>query len=158
MSGFSTTMEGDWQKYFKQLESFEKMDFKRMHKQVGEALVSNTQLRFMDQQTPEGIPWRPTQRGGHILNKRGLLSSSVTYRATDKLVEVGTNSIYAAIHQFGGVIKAKNKKFLKFKTSRGWVQKKKVRITARPFIGISKEDQQDIETIFQNEVKRILNK
>ena len=54
--------------------------------------------------------------------------------------EVGTNDIKAAIHQLGGIIRAKNKPFLKFKIGNQWVQKKEVRIPARPFLMVQDED------------------
>ena len=42
-----------------------------------------------------------------------------------------TRSKYAAIHQFGGVIKAKNKPHLHFKIGSQWIKKKSVKIPKR---------------------------
>lgn len=153
MNGFSRKLSGDWEKQIKQLEKMQKVNVRKIHKQIGEAMVANTHLRFQDQKSPTGKPWEGTLRGGQILTKTGSLSGSVTYSATDKQVEVGTNHKAARLHQYGGVIKAKNKKFLKFKTAKGWVQKKKVVIKARPFIGFSGEDVADIETILIEAIK-----
>lgn len=50
-------------------------------------------------------------------------------------VEVGTNVIYAAVHEWGGVIKARAAKALRFKTKDGnWVTTKSVTIPARPYM------------------------
>jgi len=54
----------------------------------------------------------------------GRLMKSITYRAGKDEVRIGTNVIYAAIHQFGG------------KAGRG----RKVKIPARPFLLIQDED------------------
>ena len=60
-----------------------------------------------------------------ILIKEGMLKRSFTIIASDNEVSVGTNIIYAAIHQFGG------------KAGRG----KKVTIPARPFMPVSNSGQ-----------------
>lgn len=59
-------------------------------------------------------------------------------------VELGTNIIYAAIHNFGGVIVPRNKKALAFPGLHGTVVVKKVTIPKRPFIGIGVEDEAKI--------------
>ena len=64
-----------------------------------------------------------------ILLDRGQLRASITVQeATATSVTVGSRSIYAAIHQFGG------------KTGRGH----KTAIKARPFIGMSPNAERDI--------------
>lgn len=54
----------------------------------------------------------------------------------DKIIgEFGSNVEYAAIHEFGGEIKAKNVKFLRFRTFDGaWHSVKKVTMPARPYL------------------------
>lgn len=73
---------------------------------IGDYLLSDTQLNFELQQTPQGKPWLASQRalveGGKTLQDKGHLRDSYTYRAGDDFVEVGSNMIYAAIHHFGG--------------------------------------------------------
>lgn len=54
----------------------------------------------------------------------GRLRNSITSRASNDFAEVGTATVYARIHQFGG------------KAGRG----RKVTIQARPFIGMSADD------------------
>lgn len=55
---------------------------------------------------------------GRILQMRGELAASITSKYDDNSALVGTNKIYAAIHQFGG------------HAGRG----KKVKIPARPYL------------------------
>ena len=50
----------------------------------------------------------------------------------------GTDKHYAAIHQFGGTVKAKNKPYLVFKVGDGFRRVKQVNIPARPYLPISK--------------------
>ncbi len=113
---------------------------------LGEGLVSGVRQRFKDEEGPDGDPWPKSARaraeGGQTLTDKARLKNSIGYEATDKDVAVGTNVEYAAIHQFGGEIKPKSKKALQFQVPGGdFVTVKKVDMPARPFIGISKEDQ-----------------
>ena len=157
MAGFSQTMQGDWSKFRNQLNKLAKINYKKMHEQIGEALVANAQLRFRDQVDPEGRPWPKGHKSrGQTLTRTARLSSSITHKATAKQVEYGTNVKYARIHQFGGTIRAKKAKFLKFKTEKGWVQKKKVVIPARPFIGFSDDDLADIKEIYEKTQREAL--
>lgn len=77
---------------------------------IGQVLVSGTDLSFRAQEDPWGAPWAPLsettlarRRGtsAHILRDTGRLANSISARVTGTAVEVGTNVIYAATHQFG---------------------------------------------------------
>lgn len=59
---------------------------------------------------------------------------------------VGTNKIYAGIHQFGGTIHAKNAEFLTFRLPGGLGVRrvKEVEMPARPFLGLSTEDESEL--------------
>lgn len=50
---------------------------------MGRYLKTSTQLRFRDQEDPEGRPWRPSQRvaahGGQTLRLSGRLRNSIAY-------------------------------------------------------------------------------
>lgn len=78
---------------------------------IGAALVVSTQDRFERETGPDGEKWPASLRarttGGKTLTDKGMLVGSLTHNATDAMVEIGTNLIYAAIHQLGGVIRAK---------------------------------------------------
>lgn len=75
---------------------------------IGAAMVTSTQVRFERETGPDGQKWRPSKRaqkqGGQTLQDSRRLFQSITHRATAGEVEIGTNVIYAAIHQFGGTI------------------------------------------------------
>lgn len=98
-------------------------------------------------------PWYQEQKKAyknHILSLTGRLSDSINSDVVDgHTVIVGTNVPYAAIHQFGGVIRPKTSKGLAIggvnsdgDANLGWA--KKVTIPARPFLGISNQDKENI--------------
>ena len=117
---------------------------------IGETLASGAKGRFVSEEDPEGKEWQPSRRaqeeGGKTLTDTAQLRDSIDYATTTDKVMVGSNKAYAAIHQFGGTIKPKHAKRLKFKGSGGKdVFVKEVTIPARPFIGVSKEDMQEVK-------------
>jgi phage gpG-like protein len=78
-----------------------------------------------------------------ILITSGLLMRSVTFavEAGASLVRVGTNLKYARLHQLGGVIVPKNRKFLRFPIGGGqFMFAKKVVMPARPYLVVRPED------------------
>lgn len=120
---------------------------------LGLGLVTATQRRFERQHDPAGKAWTPlsaatilqrlggkrkayTRKGAlrkrmerkpaglKILLARGHLRDSITHRAGPDFVEVGTNLVYARIHQLGG------------EAGRGL----RTIIPARPFLGIDADD------------------
>lgn len=68
---------------------------------------------------------------GKILQVSGQLAASVTEKHTSRSAQVGTNKVYAAIHQFGG------------KAGRGH----KVTIPARPFLKLDKGALEEIKRV-----------
>jgi len=121
--------------------------------QIGEQLVSSTQQRFEDGRGPGGENWEPSIRaqaeGGQTLVDTARLKNSIGYEASLNLVAVGTNVEYAATHQFGADIRAKNAPYLRFQVGGRWARKKAVSIPPRPFIGISKQDIVDTQQTVQ---------
>jgi len=87
---------------------------------------------------------------GQILQRSGQLAASVVPHSDNDQAVVGTNKVYAAIHQFGGttkphIIKPKFKRALAF----GGVVVRQVKhpgskIPARPFLSITPEDGQEM--------------
>lgn len=79
-------------------------------------LKTGAQLRFRSQAGPDGERWKASRRvseeGGQTLSLSGRLRRSLTTAASRTTATVGTNDIRAAIHQFGGVIRAKKGPFL----------------------------------------------
>lgn len=115
--------------------------------------------------------------GGNPLHVRsGRLRSSITHRLEriggDLAARVGTKLIYARIHEFGGIIRAKNHPFLVFPIRgvqtvgvRGqqlkrprhvieqWVRVKQVTIPKRPYmVPALKEKREEIIKIVSDEV------
>jgi phage virion morphogenesis protein len=124
---------------------------------LGAKLASNTRDRIQDGKAPDGsrfaalspryIPWK---RGPSILigaGMKGGLLDSITSRASGTEVAVGSNKVYAAIHQFGGVIRPKKAGgLLIFRTAGGevWGAARQVTIPARPYLGMSTTDVDDL--------------
>lgn len=117
--------------------------------EIGAGLVTSTQLRFERGEAPDGSAWthsiRAREQGGQTLIDSGHLRDSITHAAGPSQVEVGTNVLYAALHQLGGAIKAKAKPRLTFKIGDRFISKAQVTIPARPFIGLSAGDADMVE-------------
>lgn len=83
---------------------------------MGRVLKTAGQLRFREQRGPDGKAWEKSWRarneGGQTLRLTSRLRNSITYVASRTSVEAGTNVVSAAIHQFGGIIRAKKGPFL----------------------------------------------
>ncbi|EHJ46339.1 phage virion morphogenesis protein [Solidesulfovibrio carbinoliphilus subsp. oakridgensis] len=119
---------------------------------IGMLLVSSIQENFELGHSPDGQRWKPSRRamlqGGQTLVDTGALMSGIVSEATANRVEVGPSGPslkYAAIHQFGGEIRPKSAKALFFRGADGKaVQVKRVRIPARPYLGVGREDINEI--------------
>lgn len=102
---------------------------------IGGMLVASSLHRFESETGPDGRRWTPSIRalfeGGQTLTDRGHLRGSLTYAAGPTSVEVGTNLVYAAIHQLGG------------KAGRGHTAE----IPARPYLGVDGDDRAEIVRI-----------
>jgi phage gpG-like protein len=97
--------------------------------------------------------------GKLILQNQGRLKNSITYRpasAADGMPQlvIGSNLIYARIHQLGGIIRPKSAKALRFPvaTPEGlkWITKKSVTIPARPYLVFRPEDPGKIAAAVQD--------
>ncbi|MCY4548123.1 MAG: phage virion morphogenesis protein [Defluviicoccus sp.] len=120
-------------------------------RQIGSYMVAATIRRFETETGPDG-PWTPSARareeGGQTLTDSGRLRSSIAYNVTGDGMEVGTNVVYAAIHQFGGrtrprVIRPRHKRALFWPGARHPVAKVEhpgSEIPARPFLGFDERD------------------
>lgn len=118
---------------------------------------SSTRMRFRTETGPDGQKWKPSLRaritGGRTLTKDGHLSGSISGRHGRDFAEWGVNRIYAAIHQFGGEIRAKGGS-LRFRLANGgFATVQKVTMPARPFLGISDDDRDDILDIIQARIQ-----
>ena len=119
---------------------------------VGLGLVRTTRARFRSATDPDGRPWHPLnpdyaadKRGPGILRESGMrggLMGSITSQASGRQVIVGSNKVYAAVHQFGATIKPKGAKALMFRIGGRFVMARSVTIPARPYLGFGPKDRE----------------
>ncbi|WP_234689393.1 phage virion morphogenesis protein [Allorhizobium ampelinum] len=145
-------------------------------------LLTSTQQRFERETGPDGQKWqglkartasaragrgRKARGADHILRDTVRLYSSLTTASDARSATVGTNVEYAAIHQFGGVIKqdARTQK-LSLKRIRGskkvrfvkagakgaterdaTIGAREITIPARPYLGINDADRDEVGAI-----------
>ncbi|WP_417423594.1 phage virion morphogenesis protein [Hoeflea sp.] len=158
MSGVSITMQvrdAEVRRGFRQLERM-MANTTPVMAAIGTGLVGSTHMRFVTQTDPEGQAWAALnsgyaaqKRNSRILSESGRLRDSINSRPGNDEVLVGTNVIYAAIHQFGGDIVPKSASHLWFRIGGALIKASKVTLPARPFLGISSEDEAMIsETVF----------
>lgn len=126
---------------------------------LGRLVQRQTRRRIETEKTaPDGSDWKPNRAGSSILYASHTLAQSIDYITTQTEVHVGSPLVYAAIHQFGGVIKAKNAKALRWFAPGGNGQPsfaQSVTIPARPYLGMSAdniEEAEEVVTGFINEV------
>lgn len=105
----------------------------------GEYMVNEIQERFDDESGPDGTGWddlKPAtwrrKKIPKVLTETSRLRDSIAYRAERRRVRIGTNVVYAAIHQLGGT------------AGRG------AKIPARPFLGVNSRDLTELEDIMKD--------
>lgn len=141
---------------------------------INEYMMRSTRARFKTQTGPDGAAWQPLsarylkrkhKNKDKILTLRGHLSGfRLIGQFDDAGLRFGSNAPYAAIHQFGGIIKRSGgEKDLYFRQNKDgsignrFVKKKKSNFVqtvsvndyefdmpARPFLGLSADDRQFI--------------
>lgn len=132
---------------------------------VGQHLLSETQDRLLaGGPAPDGAAWpdwnplyrkfRPklSPKGG-MMNLRGRLRDSITTQVQGRQLRVGTNTIYARVHQFGAVIEPVRAPMLRVP---GVGMLPSVTIPARPFLGVSAEDRREIVALFNDHARRAM--
>ena len=140
--------------------------------EIGARLELGVAQRFERETGPSGRRWKPSRRaardGGKTLTQTARLRQSITRSVREREVLVGTNVVYAAIHQFGGAIKQAARAqrlyidddrggFVSGRARHGGVQRivdaaipaRAIRMPARPFLGVSDEDRTAILRIVQ---------
>ena len=147
--------------------------------EIGARLETSTRRRFETETGPDNLPWKPSRAsydrggsgfhplgGGHqdrgqTLTDTGRLRASITRRLRDDAVEVGTNVVYAAIHQFGGktpprTIRPRNRKALAWPGAPHPVRSVRhpgSRMPARPFLGVSGSDERALLRIVSRRIE-----
>lgn len=151
---YSIRLEGDTRAMLRKIRSFSEIDKKGINAALAEGVRESTLERFRQSKDPGGKRWRTSIRvaseGGKTLIQSAQLRNSINSKSDATGFAVGTNVKHAATHQFGEpgrTIRARKKKALRFHVGGQWVSKKQVRIRipARPFLGLSDEDMQEIK-------------
>jgi phage virion morphogenesis protein len=131
---------------------------------IGALLVASTVRRFATNVAPDGAAWpklNPVydafRRAGPMLVQSTALRGSITFGTAAGEVRVGSNMIYAAVHQFGAVIKPVKAKALTFRLggSGPLIRVRSVTIPARPYLGVSDEDAADIVDLSKDVLQRL---
>lgn len=137
---------------------------------VGFSILNNTRRRMERGVDPRGIAWESyaplnplyasTKDGPGIL--RGLdwsrtgLYGSLTKRVRGNTLEWGSALPYARIHQFGGVIVPRTKKALVWEMGGAVFMRKSVKIPARPYLGFTEEDREDVMYLLEEYLARAM--
>lgn len=122
-------------------EQLARVRFRPLLAAIGNELVTSVSRRFETGTAPDGSRWPESLRarltGGQTLIKSGRLRDSIAEtgpQLTARSVEVGTNVVYAAIHQFGGTI------------------------PARPYLGLSDTDERVIQDLTEDWLRKKMAK
>ena len=123
-------------------------------KDIGEELINSTKKRFTDEKAPDGSGWKEldseTKKAkghSHILHQEGILAKQFSYQASGHELVIANLESYAALHQFGGGgMKVDVPSYTrKGKTVRAYSFINNT--DARPFMGISTGDRDEIFAI-----------
>lgn len=107
-------------------------DLKKPMRAFGEFMVRRTTQRIEGQPSfwpPLADSTRAKKKGRLILVGKGRLLRSITYQAGSRELEIGSNVIYARIHQLGGMAGRFGR----------------VRIPARPYLWFEEEDLKELQ-------------
>lgn len=163
MPGYDIQLEGDTRRMLRRIRSFSEIDKRKINAALGEAMRESTLERFKRSKDPTGRRWKTSIRaaaeGGKTLVKSTHLQTGIHSKADASGFVVGTNVKYAATHQFGEpgrTIRAKTSKGLRFQVGGKWVTKQKVKVSipARPFLGFSEDDMQEMKGTVEDFIGR----
>jgi phage virion morphogenesis protein len=141
MSGVSVRWQFGDEALRKHLEQVSHEEFTRVRQDIGEYMVGQIQDRFDEQRLWDDSAMKQsraaTARGGLTLIDHRLLYKSYVYQLVSKGLAVGSDSVYAGIHHYGG------------DTGRGH----KTHIDARPVLGVNERDEAVIGRMLLNELR-----
>jgi phage virion morphogenesis protein len=122
-------------------------DRRQLLGELGAVLESQTKRRITDEKEgPDGASWADWSEGyaakrhsgQSLLESEGHLEGEITHNVTsDSEVEVGTNLVYAATHQFGSD-DGRN-------------------IPARPYLGLSADNEAELLDVADRFLDRVVN-
>ncbi len=128
-------------------------DLTPLMEHIGGIVENSTRQRFYDEESPDGRGWEQladstinSKNSNGILKSSSHLMNSITYHTYKTSVVVGTPELYGKYHQTGTdpyIIEPKTQKALK--TPYGVFKKvHHTGLPARPFLGLSEDDKDDI--------------
>lgn len=119
-------------------------DLKPALKNIGEFEAKVTRARFLSATDPDGKGWQAlntlyakTKKGPGILRGATRALSQIVWQIAEDSLEVGSNEVYARIHNEGGTIVPKNAAALVFSMGGQTFKRKSVDIPQRRFLGWS---------------------
>jgi phage virion morphogenesis protein len=142
----------------KRLAAAEKalVDFTPAMAAIADLMRSDAVIAFETETGPDGLRWKPSRRaieeGGLTLTDTGHLRQSITAVSDNRSATIGTNLIYAAIHQNGGRITPRSGRALR--TPAG--PRGAVNMPARPFLGFSPASVGAIEDILGRHIAKAM--
>lgn len=153
MSSIKAQLTGDNLRLAARMQKLGKLQVKGVMNAIAEGLRTSTVERFSSGTSPEGESWKPSMRTkegkGRTLIETSALRNSIRAQTSETGFAVGTNDVKAATHQFGDsrTIRAKKSKYLVFPIGGQFrkVIQVNVNIPARPFLGISKDDEKEMQ-------------
>lgn len=163
MGNYSIRLEGDTRAMLRKIRSFAEIDKKAINAALAESSRESTLERFKQSKGPSGKRWKTSIRalreGGKTLIQSSQLRNSIKSKSDVSGFAVGTNAKHAATHQFGEpgrTIRARKKKALRFYAGGRWISKKQVKVSipARPFLGFSDDDMQEMKATIENFIVR----
>jgi phage virion morphogenesis protein len=133
-------------------------------KNIGEYEAEATKDRFRNEQDPDGKAWQAlnplyklTKKGARILTGQTRSLSQIVWQlASENSVAIGSNEVYARIHNEGGDIVPKNAAALVFSMGAETFRVKRVTIPKRQFLGVNEEDRTRIAEIIQDHFEEAL--
>lgn len=160
---YSIRIEGNVREMLQRTEGLGQIDRKGLNATLGEGVRESTLERFKQSRDLSGKLWarsiRAESEGRKTLIQTSQLRNSIRVESDYTGFAVGTNAKHAATHQLGEpgrTIRAKRRKALHFQVDGKWVMRKKVtiRIPARPFLGLSEEDIQEMQDAVEDFISK----
>ena len=124
-----------------------------MLREVGEQAVQEIQMHFINQKTPEGVPWKPSKRAladpvrPTLMNTNSLLNS-IVWKVSGGQVSAGTNDIRAGTLNFGA-------RKGQYGAARNGAPLPWGDIPARKFIGVSSGGQVKVRDVISRFLRRL---
>ncbi len=102
---------------------------------------------------PDGERWPPrhplSDSRKTLLNREDGLLKSLDSAADATTARWGSNVVYSRIHQFGGVIRPRRRRMLRFELSRRVVFARQVAIPPRPYLGWGDAERRDAAVVIE---------